>query len=98
MLADSDGCSSNVIFESPYMDSDFILYTPLILCISREIGSVIRPFHFCRLGSRIAGHDNRRLDDERSIFFLPQLTAEGSDSPDNSNTARKSKIDDFRVV
>ena len=30
-LADKEGCNSNVIFESPYIDSDFILYTPLIL-------------------------------------------------------------------
>ena len=39
--ADREGCSSKVIFERPYIDSDFILYTPLILCISREIGSVM---------------------------------------------------------
>ena len=39
--AESDGCSSNVILESPYMDSDLILYTPLMLCISREMGSVM---------------------------------------------------------
>ena len=30
-LAANEGCSSNVILESPYIDSDLILYTPLIL-------------------------------------------------------------------
>ena len=54
-----------------------------------------QPFHFGRLGTGIARHDDGRFDDKRSVFLLSQF-AEGEDSSDQQYSQKE--VDYFGIV